>query len=91
MAADTANGGLQQLENHYKTFIVSYFQSLLQIQPLTAILQTEQDFAQIAAAGLNFVRIPIPFWAIETRVNEPYLAKTSWTCVYAVLVLVLPR
>ena len=23
MAADTANGGLQQLENHYKTFIVS--------------------------------------------------------------------
>ncbi|KAI1794546.1 glycoside hydrolase [Ganoderma leucocontextum] len=61
MAADTADGGLQQLENHYKTFI------------------TEQDFAQIAAAGLNFVRIPIPFWAIETRQNEPYLAKTSWT------------
>ena len=25
MAADTANGGLQQLENHYKTFIVSCF------------------------------------------------------------------
>ena len=23
MAADTANGGLSQLENHYKTFIVS--------------------------------------------------------------------
>nr|VWO98693.1 V-type proton ATPase subunit H [Ganoderma boninense] len=61
MAADTANGGLQQLEDHYKTFI------------------TEQDFAQIAAAGLNFVRIPIPFWAIETRENEPFLPKTSWT------------
>ncbi|TCD63289.1 hypothetical protein EIP91_005701 [Steccherinum ochraceum] len=61
MAADTANGGLGQLENHYKTFI------------------TEQDFAEIAAAGLNFVRIPLGYWAIETRDNEPFLAKTSWT------------
>ncbi|TBU45754.1 glycoside hydrolase [Dichomitus squalens] len=61
MAADTANGGISQLENHYKTFI------------------TEKDFADIAAAGLNFVRIPIPYWAIETRENEPFLAKTSWT------------
>lgn len=25
MAADTANGGLQQLEAHYDTFIVSFF------------------------------------------------------------------
>jgi glucan 1,3-beta-glucosidase len=25
MAADTANGGLQQLEEHYATFIVSFF------------------------------------------------------------------
>ena len=24
--------------------------------------QTEQDFAQIAGAGLNWVRIPIPFY-----------------------------
>ncbi|KDQ60685.1 glycoside hydrolase family 5 protein [Jaapia argillacea MUCL 33604] len=61
MAADTANGGLSQLETHYKTFI------------------TEQDFAEIAGAGLNFVRIPIAYWAIETRGNEPFLAKTSWT------------
>ncbi|KAG9318334.1 glycoside hydrolase family 5 protein [Chiua virens] len=60
MAADTANGGLNQLETHYKTFI------------------TEQDFADIAGAGLNFVRIPLPYWAIETRSGEPFLAKTSW-------------
>ncbi|KAI0256787.1 glycoside hydrolase superfamily [Lactifluus subvellereus] len=39
---------------------------------------TEQDFAEIASAGLNFVRIPLPFWAIETRANEPFLAKTAW-------------
>ncbi|KAH8106773.1 glycoside hydrolase [Cristinia sonorae] len=61
MAADTAGGGLNQLEDHYKTFI------------------TELDFAEIAAAGLNFVRIPIGWWAIETRDDEPFLAKTSWT------------
>lgn len=39
---------------------------------------TEQDFAEIAGAGLNFVRIPLPYWAIETRVGEPFLPKTSW-------------
>ncbi|KAI0934247.1 hypothetical protein AcV5_006153 [Taiwanofungus camphoratus] len=61
MAADSAGGGLGQLEDHYKTFI------------------TEQDFAEIAGAGLNFVRIPLAYWAIEVREGEPFLAKTSWT------------
>ncbi|KAF8197252.1 glycoside hydrolase superfamily [Mycena galopus ATCC 62051] len=27
---------------------------------------TKQDIAQIAGAGLNWVRVPIPFWAIST-------------------------
>ncbi|KZT11303.1 glycoside hydrolase family 5 protein [Laetiporus sulphureus 93-53] len=40
---------------------------------------TEQDFAEIAGAGLNFVRIPLPYWAIETWEGEPFLAKVSWT------------
>lgn len=61
MAADTASGGLKQLEDHYKTFI------------------TEEDFAQIAGAGLNWVRLPIPFWAIDTWNDEPFLSKTCWT------------
>ncbi|KAF8889766.1 glycoside hydrolase [Gymnopilus junonius] len=61
MAADTASGGLNQLETHYQTFI------------------TEQDFADVAAAGLNFVRIPIGYWAIEVRDGEPFLPKVSWT------------
>jgi hypothetical protein len=30
---------------------------------------------------LNFVRIPLAYWAIETRNNEPFLAKTFWTYV----------
>ncbi|KAJ6547044.1 glycoside hydrolase family 5 protein [Mycena capillaripes] len=61
MQADTANGGISQLEDHYKTFI------------------TEQDFMQIAAAGLNFVRIPLGYWAIEVLDGESFLPKTSWT------------
>lgn len=60
MRADTADGGINQLEDHYKTFI------------------TERDFAEIAGAGLNYVRIPFGFWGIEVRGNEPYLAHTSW-------------
>ncbi|KIY61922.1 glycoside hydrolase family 5 protein [Cylindrobasidium torrendii FP15055 ss-10] len=39
---------------------------------------TEEDFAAIAGAGLNFVRIPLPFWAIETMDDEPYYAKVQW-------------
>ncbi|KIK51604.1 glycoside hydrolase family 5 protein [Collybiopsis luxurians FD-317 M1] len=40
---------------------------------------TEQDFAEIVAAGLNWVRIPIGFWAIEAINDEPFLVGTSWT------------
>ena len=51
---------------------------------------TEEDIAQIAGAGLNWVRVPIPFWAIEkwdnvgvdpttgAAVAEPFLARTCW-------------
>lgn len=60
MAADTTNGGLSQLEQHYQTFV------------------TEQDIAEMAGAGLNWIRLPIPFWAIETWDGEPFLAKVSW-------------
>lgn len=52
--------------------------------------QTEQDFAEIAGAGLNFVRIPLPYWAIEVRSGEPFLPKTSWTYVRIILPIPLP-
>ncbi|KAG6849606.1 hypothetical protein H0H93_006963 [Arthromyces matolae] len=61
MAADTANGGINQLEDHYNTFI------------------TEADIAQIAGAGLNWIRLPVPFWAIETWPGEPFLAQRNQT------------
>lgn len=40
---------------------------------------TEVDIADIAGAGLNWLRIPIGYWAIDTWPGEPYLARTSWT------------
>jgi len=33
---------------------------------------TESDFAAIAAAGLNHVRVPIGYWAFEVGPGEPY-------------------
>ncbi|WVQ79932.1 hypothetical protein IAT38_002033 [Cryptococcus sp. DSM 104549] len=42
---------------------------------------TEKDFAEIAAAGLNWVRLPIGFWSIETWDGEPYLERVSWEYV----------
>lgn len=39
---------------------------------------TEQDFAQIAAAGMNWIRLPVPFWAVETVEDEPYLEGHAW-------------
>ena len=49
------------------------------------LLQTEKDFADIAGAGLNWVRIPIPFWAIETWGNEPFMARTCWQYILKAL------
>ncbi|KAF4612219.1 hypothetical protein D9613_004238 [Agrocybe pediades] len=34
---------------------------------------TEADFADIAAAGLNHVRVPIGYWAFDVSAGEPYI------------------
>ncbi|KKF94756.1 putative glucan 1 3-beta-glucosidase D [Ceratocystis platani] len=39
---------------------------------------TESDFKAIADAGLDHVRIPFSYWAIEVYDDEPYLHRTSW-------------
>ena len=62
------------MEEHYKTFIVSP----PSLSAISLTLQTEKDFADIAAAGLNWVRIPIGYWAIETQDDEPFLEGVSW-------------
>ncbi|KAK6978188.1 glycoside hydrolase family 5 protein [Favolaschia claudopus] len=57
---------------------------------------TERDIAQIAGAGLNWVRVPIPFWAVSTWPNtgvepsgstesEPFLAGVAWPYIVRLL------
>nr|VWP01326.1 Protein kinase domain-containing protein [Ganoderma boninense] len=46
---------------------------------------TEEDFAQIAGAGLNWIRLPVPYWAIETWPGEPFLARKAWDYVLLAL------
>lgn len=57
---------------------------------------TEEDIAEIAGAGLNWIRVPVPFWAIETwkdvgvdaqgrTVAEPFLERVCWKYILRVL------
>lgn len=39
---------------------------------------TESDFRDIADAGLDHVRIPFSYWAVETYDGDPYVERTSW-------------
>ncbi|RAO71987.1 uncharacterized protein BHQ10_007999 [Talaromyces amestolkiae] len=38
----------------------------------------EEDFAEIAAAGLDHVRIPYSYWAVTTYDDDPYVKQISW-------------
>lgn len=39
---------------------------------------TEDTFKAIAAAGLDHVRIPFSYWAVEIYDGDPYVFRTSW-------------
>ena len=39
---------------------------------------TEEDFANIQAAGFDHVRIPYSYWAVTTYPGDPYVPKISW-------------
>lgn len=83
------------MTNHYETFIVRCPFHL----PLSVVCpqyiakrfcaQTEIDFARIAGAGLNWIRLPLPYWFIEGYEDEPFLAEVGWKyfvrCVYSCL------
>lgn len=43
-----------------------------------ATFVTESTFAEIADAGLDHVRIPYSYWAVQTYDGDPYLFRTSW-------------
>ncbi|CAL1711948.1 unnamed protein product [Somion occarium] len=77
------------------TLLGDQLQSTLEEHYQTFI--TEEDIAQIAGAGLNWIRLPVPFWAIETwsnvgtdattgaTVSEPFLEKVCWKYILRVL------
>ncbi|KAH7028069.1 glycoside hydrolase superfamily [Microdochium trichocladiopsis] len=43
-----------------------------------ATFVTEQTFADIQAAGLDHVRIPYSYWAVEVYDDDPYVFRISW-------------
>ncbi|KAL2130299.1 hypothetical protein VTI74DRAFT_6649 [Chaetomium olivicolor] len=43
-----------------------------------ATFVTEDTFKQIRDAGLDHVRIPFSYWAVQTYDGDPYLFRTSW-------------
>ncbi|KAI1826991.1 glycoside hydrolase superfamily [Xylaria intraflava] len=43
-----------------------------------ATFVTEQTFKDISDAGLDHVRIPYSYWAVQTYDDDPYLFRTSW-------------
>ncbi|AEO64096.1 glycoside hydrolase family 5 protein [Thermothielavioides terrestris NRRL 8126] len=43
-----------------------------------ATFVTEDTFRQIRDAGLDHVRIPFSYWAVQTYDGDPYLFRTSW-------------
>ncbi|QPG94445.1 hypothetical protein C2857_006082 [Epichloe festucae Fl1] len=43
-----------------------------------ATFVTEDTFRDIAAAGLDHVRIPFSYWAVEVYDGDAYIFRTSW-------------
>ncbi|OTB09499.1 glycoside hydrolase family 5 protein, partial [Hypoxylon sp. CI-4A] len=43
-----------------------------------ATFVTESTFQEIQAAGLDHVRIPYSYWAVQTYDDDPYVFRTSW-------------
>ncbi|OAQ78645.1 exo-beta-1,3-glucanase [Purpureocillium lilacinum] len=39
---------------------------------------TEDTFKAIAAAGMDHVRIPFSYWAVQVYDGDPYIFRTSW-------------
>jgi glucan 1,3-beta-glucosidase len=54
------------------------FSASATIEKHYATFLSETDFAEIAEAGLDHVRIQYSYWAVTTYDGDPYVAKTSW-------------
>jgi glucan 1,3-beta-glucosidase len=57
-------------------YLASRCESVLEKHYATFV--TEDTFRQIRDAGLDHVRIPFSYWAVQTYDGDPYLFRTSW-------------
>ena len=57
-----------QLGSNLTAFMTNHYETFI----------TEKDFAEIAGAGLNWIRLPVGYWAVETWTGEPFLEGVSW-------------
>ncbi|KAG7286123.1 hypothetical protein NEMBOFW57_008426 [Staphylotrichum longicolle] len=57
-------------------YLASKCESVLEKHYATFV--TEDTFRQIRDAGLDHVRIPFSYWAVQTYDGDPYLFRTSW-------------
>jgi glucan 1,3-beta-glucosidase len=49
--------------------------------------QTERDFAEIAGAGLNWIRLPVPYWMIQNAADQEPFTAGAITYRYFLLAL----
>ncbi|ODQ64453.1 exo-1,3-beta glucanase [Nadsonia fulvescens var. elongata DSM 6958] len=64
--------GIPVDEYHY-TQALGKEEALARLQTHWQTFYTEQDFIDMAAYGLNHVRIPIGYWAFQLLDNDPYV------------------
>ena len=58
------------------TYLAARCEGILEKHYATFV--TENTFKEIAAAGLDHVRIPFSYWAVQTYDGDPYVFRTSW-------------
>ncbi|KXS18945.1 glycoside hydrolase family 5 protein [Gonapodya prolifera JEL478] len=55
------------------------------LQQFYSTFITEDDFRQIAAAGLNYIRLPVNYWAVYADPSEPYPGNIGWPFIQSAM------
>ncbi|KAK9451701.1 glycoside hydrolase superfamily [Limtongia smithiae] len=67
-----SSGNIPVDEYHFTQYL-GQAEALAQLQTHWDTWITQDDFTQMAAAGLNHVRIPIGYWAFQLGAGDPYV------------------
>ena len=63
---------LSALQDHWRC--VSVYSTVKSLKAHCSSFYTRDDFEDIKSAGLNSVRIPIGYWAVDVNDQEPYVS-----------------